>query len=178
MAKQMNYLNCRSSIQTGDIIGVEGTSFMSKVTQLVQRIGRQGEDSAVTHVGIAWWLEDRLYIVEMDGKYNVLRPLSQHAFVAPIRIWKCPVNRLRLINQFAYWTSRTIHYSITDLFKIGFRLWFGGRRSEDEDLVCSSFVGAWLRACGWDKLTTNMPSPSELSKALGPGFLRTLPEGK
>lgn len=168
----MNYLEARGSIQTGDIIGVEGGTRFSKIIKLIQRLGKQGEDSSVTHVGIAWWLDGRLYIVEMDGKCNVLRPLSQHAQVAPIRIWKCPVDRLRLMSEFSYWTSSTIHYSIPDLFKIGLRLLFGGRRSEDDELVCSSFVAAWLKSCGWNKLEINMPSPSEVSKALGKDYRR------
>lgn len=167
----MNYEEVRERIQTGDVLGVRGRGAFPWLTRSVQRIGGLGDLSGVTHVGVAWWVEGRLYSVEMDGRHNVLRPLSQHvADGCGVDVYRCPVV-VALPAHFDRATANPIKYSLLDLLKIGMRLVFGSKTGRDGDgeMVCSTFASRWLQWAGWPPPTgfPDMPSPGELCRALG-----------
>lgn len=72
MYKFYSYSNLEALVKNGDTIAIEGTSLISKAIKLIT-----GE--SVSHTGIALWLNNILYVVEMDMDKNVMVPLSQYA---------------------------------------------------------------------------------------------------
>jgi hypothetical protein len=166
----MIYQQARKLIKTGDVIAICGNSLFSKITKIVQRYAGLGEFANITHCGVAWWVEGRLYIVEMDGRHNVLRPLSQYAHKnLELRVYRVADQDL-MIEQFDDATRYDIAYSFLDLVKIGWRLIFGGaciNTSTDDSMVCSEFVARWLIKAGWvaPSQLPIMPSPAELCAA-------------
>jgi hypothetical protein len=167
----MRYEDIRGQIKTGDVLGVRGHGAFPLLTTIVQRLGGLGNSSSITHVGVAWWVEGRLYSVEMDGRHNVLRPLSQHiADGCEVDVYACPV-RETMPSEFDRATANPINYSVFDLVKIGMRLMFGSHtgRDNDADMVCSTFASRWLQRAGWPPPAgfPEMPSPGELCRALG-----------
>lgn len=167
----MTYEEVREQIKTGDVLGVRGRGFFSLITRTVQRLGGLRDQSGITHVGVAWWVEGRLYSVEMDGRHNVLRPLSQHvADGCGVDVYRCPVV-VAMPAQFDRATANPIKYSLLDLLKIGLRLIFGSKTGSDgdSDMVCSTFAARWLQWASWPPPTgfPDMPSPGELCRALG-----------
>lgn len=171
----MDYGKMRSKINTGDVLAIRGHTAFARLTAFVQRLGGLGELSGVSHMGIAWWVEGRLYSVEMDGRHNVLRALSQHiADGCVVGVYRCPVPDA-MAAQFDRATANPIKYSFADLVRIGARLIFGGKTSSDVDteMVCSTFAARWLQWAQWvpPPGLAAMPSPGELCRALGaPAF--------
>lgn len=169
----MQYATVRNHIKTGDILAVHGTSLLAVLTRVVQKLGGLGHLAAVTHVGVAWWVEGRLYSVEMDGRHNVLRSLSQHITEGcGVDVYRCPVTVSEAMPaQFDRATSYPIKYSVPDLIKIGLRLIFGGNTEDNDDreMVCSTFASRWLQWSGWHPPCgfPDMPSPAELCQSLG-----------
>lgn len=161
----MKYIEARDLIQSGDIIGIEGRTRASGLTRLVQKLGGLEEDANCTHLAIAWWLEGRLYLVEMDGKYNVLRPLSQYK--TNIRWWKCPADKEAMRFYFDAMTQDLVHYSMLDNISIGLRLLFGINPKDSSGENCSDFVVRWLALSGFDMCLPYNVSPAEVSKSLG-----------
>lgn len=168
----MDYRTARRLIQSGDILGVRGNNVMAKFTRLAQRIAGFDDAASITHCGVAWWDDGRLYSAEMDGKHNVLRPLSQHIDAGcAVDVFACPVAPSAVATQFDHAMSEPIAYGLLDLLRIGLRLVFGVPTGGegDNDLVCSTFAARWLAWAGWfapSDLPT-MPSPAELCAALG-----------
>lgn len=170
----MKYSDIRESIRTGDVIGVEGISFGASITRAVQKLGRQGDASNITHIAIAYWIGGRLFVMEMDGKYNVLRPLSQHAQECKLHIYDCPSDRELVEGLFDKYMSATIHYSQLDNIKTGLRLLFNLKQKDtDSSTNCSIFGYDLLVDAGW-YVRLNKPSPSEMCNILGvPKFITT-----
>jgi hypothetical protein len=166
-----HYEDIRVQIKTGDVLGVRGRGAFPMLTRTAQRLSGLGKLSGITHVGLAWWIDGRLYSVEMDGKHNVLRPLSHHiAGGCAVDVYRCPVPDSMAVH-FDRATARPIRYSLPDLIRIGYRLILGGRtgRDDERDMVCSTFAAQWLQWAGWapPKDFPHMPSPGELCRALG-----------
>lgn len=167
----MNYNDIRLEIKSGDIVAIHGKTLFAKITHLVQYLGGLNAESSISHVAVAWWLEDRLYCVEMDGRHNVLRPLSQYVNSnLKIDIYKCPVDLVNFANNFAKATSNSISYDTLMNIQIGLRLLFRikTKNNDDSSLVCSTFISKWLQWSGWivPSRYPELPSPAELCKAL------------
>lgn len=167
----MRYADARQRIRSGDLLGIHGRGTFPRVTHIVQFLGGLGMLSGITHIGVAWWFDGRLYSVEMDGRHNVLRPLSQHiADGCGVDVYRCPVPDT-MPAEFDRATANPIKYSLLDLLKIGVRLIFGGKtgRDDERDMVCSTFASRWLQWAGWlsPQAFPEMPSPGELCRALG-----------
>ena len=171
----MNYLEARRSIQSGDVIGVEGGTFWSKITRLVQKLAGHGSSALVTHNAMAWWLEDRLYLVEMDGKHNVLRPMSQYK--VPIRWYGCPGDRDRVKELFAAMTQDKIDYSVLQNVFSGLRILRRSKRliAKADGENCSHFVARWQKLAGWNVDLPDDPTPSEIDIAFDRLFVRIDP---
>ncbi len=168
----MTYADIRQQINSGDVLGVRGQGLFPSITRNVQRLGRLGAHSGITHAGVAWWVEGRLYSVEMDGKHNVLRPLSQYISSGfGVDIFRCPVQFEQMRDNYDRATALPIRYDLLDLIRIGSRLLFGTSTGQDDDkhLVCSTFAARWLQWSGWQtpQGLPDMPSPAELCQALG-----------
>jgi hypothetical protein len=162
----MRYENIRDQIRTGDLLGFKRKTFLAKLILLLQH-GFNAPAKKITHCGVAWWIEGRLYSVEMDGAHNVLRPVSQIvADSDQVFVYQNPVDESAMRNQFDRATSMPIAYGVFDLVRIGLRLIFGVPTGGDgdHDLVCSTFISRWLGWSGWiaPKDFPNMPAPAEL----------------
>ena len=154
------------------MLGVRGRGAFPWLTRNVQRIGGLGDQSGITHVGVAWWVEGRLYSVEMDGRHNVLRPLSQHvAEGSSVTVFRSPVTQDAMQAQYDRATSEPIQYDYLDLLRIGLRLLLRTSTGTDgnSEMVCSTFASRWLQWASWPPPTgfPDMPSPGELCRALG-----------
>ena len=168
----MNYQDVRSQITSGDLLGVSRKGLFWSLVRCAQRIAGLENYAEVTHIGVAWWLEGRLYSVEMDGSDNALIPVSQ--FIsggAKTMVLRCPVPSQAMAAQFERATSTPISYDYFDLIKIGLRLLFRTNPHADSnsDMVCSTFASRWLQWAGWASPENypSLPSPGELAKALG-----------
>ena len=173
----MNYDEARELINSGDQIGVEYSTPLAFIVRIVQRIAGLPEDTRrITHTCTAWWVEGRLYSVEMDGMHNVLRPMSQIMGKAnALHVYECPVPLKAMQDTFDIATSNSISYSIVDLVRIGLRMVLGLPNGGDGDksLVCSTFSARWLEWAGWSRPSSvpNMPSPGEFCGALKLKFI-------
>jgi hypothetical protein len=164
----MKYEEARSLINSGDPVGVEFNTPLAYLVRIGQRMaGLPAETRNITHTCTAWWVEGRLYAVEMDGMHNVLRPMSQLvAKASALHVYECPVPLKSMQDTFDRATSSPISYAILDLVRIGLRLAFrlpnGG--DGDKSLVCSTFTARWLEWAGWTRPASmsNMPSPGEV----------------
>jgi len=177
----MRYAQVRDQIQSGDVLGVRAHGLFPGITRNVQKIGRLGGFSGITHAGVAWWVEGRLYSVEMDGKHNVLRPLSQYiSSGCGVDIYRCPVKFELMRDNYDKATALPIRYDFLDLIRIGSRLIFGTATGQDDDtqLVCSTFAARWMQWAGWQPPPglAAMPSPAELCQALGDAVFSISPE--
>ncbi len=168
----MRYEDIRDQIADGDILGVSCKGLFWSLVKAVQRAAGLGQFSRITHVGVAWWVNGRLYSVEMDGAHNVLRSVSQHiAEGSSIAVFRAPVPPAAMQAQFDRATSIPLEYDYFDLLRIGLRLLFRadtGAEGEGER-VCSTFAAQWLRWANWPPPDgfPAMPSPGELCRALG-----------
>lgn len=171
----MKYEDVRNDIKHGDIVSVYHSGIFAALIRLVQRIAGFGDLAGVTHTGVAWWLQGRLYCVEMNGINNVLRPMSHYKSFKML-IHECPCTRPAMASLFAKETENPYIYSWSDIFRIGVRLIFKSGRGygEKNEAVCSTFVSSWLKNAGWVPPADfpDMPSPAEIAKALGqPAFV-------
>ena len=64
-----DYEKTRHLIHDGDLIAVRGTGLLAKLTSRVTK-------SPYTHTGIAVWLDDRLFMAELNSGRNHLTALS------------------------------------------------------------------------------------------------------
>jgi hypothetical protein len=168
-----------SQIKTGDILGVSCDGFFWSIVKQVQRAGGLYGFYQYTHIGVAYWADDVLYSVEMDGEDNVMRPLTQHINLGrEVAVFPSPVGTDAMKAQFAKATADSISYAWLDYISIGLRMIFGVHVGFDpdtsSDMVCSTFASRWLQWAGW-KAPATLPavaSPAELCKALGtPGII-------
>jgi hypothetical protein len=153
----------------GDILGVKQKSLFSQVTKLVQRLGGLGDASDITHVGVAHKIDGVWYSQEMDGKHNVLRPISQIIDDGlEIEVFRSGVivpSKILL-----KYLTKKISYSFLNLLKVGFHLLFDFDNNGSADFDkehCSNYVVAILRESGWRGNVYNMPSPAEVCLAMG-----------
>lgn len=168
----MRYEDIRDKIANGDILGVSCKGFFWSLVKFAQRASGLGKFAHITHVGVAWWVNGRLYSVEMDGAHNVLRPVSQHiAEGSSLAVFRSPVTQDAMQAQYDRATSEPIQYDYIDLLRIGLRLLFRTSTGTDSngEMVCSTFASRWLQWASWPppKSFPDMPSPGELCRALG-----------
>lgn len=168
----MRYQDARPLINTGDIIGIATHGVLQTLIRWVQRIAGFGRLSDMTHVGIAKWVYGRLFIVEMDGMRNVMRPLSQSEGLR-MYVFSNPVTEDAISGRFDELLDRKIAYGYWDLIRIGFRMIFGleapsVNEVDKDDQVCSHFVLTWLLLAGWEAPHSmpSEPSPCELCAPL------------
>lgn len=168
----MRYSDVRHQIESGDVLAVHGHGLFPAVIRIIQRLSGAGALAGITHVGIAMWLQGRLYSVEMDGRYNVLRPVSQHIKAGfRVDVYRCPVEYSAILAQFNRAISSPIHYDFIDLLDIGLRMLLRLRSTNagDGELVCSTYIARWLQWAEW-KVSTCFPAkpgPAEVCGELG-----------
>jgi hypothetical protein len=175
----MQYYQARPHISSGDVIGIATRGPLSPFIRFVQWLAGFGAMSDMAHVGVAKWIDERIFLVEMDGVRNVLCPLSQYAGLK-MYVYKCPVPVSAMDRLFDAVLGRFIPYGYFDLIAIGLRMVFRikGKTSatanaDMESMVCSHFALLWLTLSGWcpPPSMPAKPSPCELCGALEPKFV-------
>lgn len=158
----MRYDDIRELINTGDLIAVKRRD--SLFAQAIRFFTR----SDVTHVGIAVWLQDGLWLAELNGGGNHLVPLSQlsgkrfdvfarPSELPPVRIEAAIMQNLR----------EHVDYGFAALPVIGLLNWFRlqvtGRQRRI--VVCSGYCINIYVDAGWPEYT-RLLSPGELTDLL------------
>lgn len=147
----MYYREARDAIRDGDIIAVRGTSLLSRLIEAAT-------GGPWSHVGVAWWLEDRLMV-------------AQQREVVGCQI--VPVSRLLPFDWISTGVTLTARarsrafrdlgrsYSYLDALRVGI-----GLRAMHRDRVCSTFATTILGLCGRGLPTLERQSPAALVQAL------------
>lgn len=162
----MDYAAARPLIRSGDVIGVMSRKGpLAWITRAVMRIsgGRP-----YTHVGISLWQADRLYIVELNGGGNHMRPLSQisEPFDIARPLPDVSAEDVQIAVDFELETH--VGYGAASLVLIGLRRLFGQAPRAPWGLVCSGYVLSILRRLGWSPEGLHpMPAPDEIMRATG-----------
>lgn len=164
----MLYGQARHNLNTGDIVAIDTRN---RLTKTVQRIFKPSKYDQFTHIGILIWRGDHLHIVEMDGRYNVERPLSQYANAGKqILVFRLPVDQVKISKSIDLHMRDQVDYDYGSFFSIGARLAFGiGIADDPKKLVCTDFVLNILKAADMDILKDQivlgdkyLMTPSEL----------------
>lgn len=153
----MLYDIARDQIDTGDVIAVkEKYGVLSAFTRFFTR-------SDYTHVGIAIWLHDGLWMAELNGGRNHIIPISQLSDV-PYDVYHCPVeDRSRVDKAITDSLRVRVDYGFAALIPIGLlnfldvKVFLHARQI----LVCSGYCVAILEAAGWPE-RSRIISPKEL----------------
>ena len=162
----MDYAAARPLIRSGDVIGVMSRKGpLAWITRAVMRIsgGRP-----YTHTGLAMWQAGRLYIIELNGGGNHMRPLSQitQPFDVARPLPGVSAEDVQIAVDFELATH--VAYGTGSLILIGLRRLFGAAPRAPWGLVCSGYVLSILRRLGWSPEGLHpMPAPDEIMRAAG-----------
>lgn len=175
----MLYGDARQKLKTGDVVAIDTHN---PLTKAVQRIFGSVRYEQYTHIGILVWRGDHLHIVEMDGRYNVERPLSQYANAGKeILVFRLSdLDTAKISRSIDMHMRDEIKYDYGSFFSIGARLAFGiGIMDNPKKLVCTDFVLNILKEAGADILKDQiilgnkyLMTPAELCWYLGQSLLR------
>ena len=166
-----DYQKLRKTIRDGDIVGVAGVTWFARLTAILQKIAYpQSRNTDISHVGIAGWHGDKLFLLEMDGRWNVARPLSQHIEKANfIEVKVSPCGSNAMMSCFSKMMNEAVHYEQVEILQIGLRLLLKVKAKDVKaGEVCSTFATKWLQKSGWKppEEFPSLPSPSEVIDAL------------
>ncbi len=159
----LTYEEARPLIKDGDVISVREThGFLAPFTRFFTR-------SPHTHSGIAVWIDQGLWMAELNGGKNHLIPMSQLA-ETDFDVSDCPVPNRFAVRDAIFNSLRVkIPYSLVALVAIGLLSFFGIKKFVHwrEMLVCSGDIVAILEAAGWPE-HTRILSPGDLYGLLEP----------
>lgn len=174
MTAQLTYIQARTLIRTGDMIGVATGTLGGRIIHAAQAVAGLPY-SHITHSALALWVGTRLMAVEMGPAGNVIKPLSQYEH-KPMVV--CSPALGTDLSQFDLnldrVTERHIPYSLLDLVRIGARLlplrlldtrgWGG---DGDSDKVCSLLPAMVYARMGGDvSAIPALAAPAEVVCAL------------
>lgn len=171
----MLYAEARPLIETGDLIAVKGKSGpLAPLTKFFTR-------SEYTHVGVAFWMNDGLWLAETNAGNNHAIPCSQLEH-EDIDVFKCPkaLDKSRLLYAIHQMLRVKVPYGFTSLFIIGLADYMNFRvKSHDESLLsCAGFSGLIYELCGWP-IDTHLISPQKLTERLEMRFaIKATPQTK
>lgn len=143
----MLYTDARPHIQSGDILGWRDHNLFARIIRRVTM-------SAYSHVGTAWRVSDRVFVIEALGSKGVrMAPLSQRAPFWHVKMhspWTPEAER------FALETLDAEYAWIDALFAgLGIPMTNGGR------WICSEFSREVSRLCG-EKIPDTVQTPGQL----------------
>ena len=144
----MNYSQARSLIKSGDVILYRGKTALSRLICHVT-------GGSWSHVGIAYWVQDRLFIFQQEEFKNCnLQLLSETMPFDWIAL------NLTVPPDFEHWMYSQLNhpYSYWDAFLIGI-----GIKGESKTGTCSQLVKTCLYLMG---KYYNVQSPSDIADAL------------
>lgn len=162
----MDYKTIRPQLRDGDLVAVNTGN---RLTQWAQRTFGGGRFASITHVGVLVWRGDRLHVAEMDGRYNVERPLSHYINNRQlVGIFRTPSDRTTMVQSIDRAMQSAIHYDNADFGRIGLRLLTGFKLRDDaKRMVCSQFVTRIYCAAGLSLFDPDdMLTPSEVCAAM------------
>jgi hypothetical protein len=175
----VDYAAARNLIQDGDLIGVRD------VHGLLGRATVHFTHRPHTHTGVAIWLDERLFMADLNSGRNALHALSQlGAFDVcdpPAGIWR-PFIRQAIFS----WLASPINYGFLAFLMIGLRCylrikafihWRHIRVCSGASVEIFETAAALMREAGLAAPTAwkdhnRMISPGELVDELGPPRLR------
>jgi len=143
-----SYTALRQEIRSGDLIAFRGNSWVS---QLIRHVtgGRH------THVGVAFWMRGRLFLLEArEGAGVQLRACSN---VLPFDWIKTDISWTEKAETFAF-RELGKSYSYLDAVRAGF-----GSRLKGSGYICSEYAAeVQLRCGGVDPLSIPKAAPASL----------------
>jgi hypothetical protein len=153
----IGYAQARQYIEDGDLIAVRGRNgLLAHLTRLLSR-------SPVTHTGIALWMGEALWMVELNSGKNHAIPVSQLDGM-PFDVYDPPVPDRAAIRAATIAALRSkISYAFIALPVIGLlnlmqvKVLLHARRL----LVCSGYCVLIYEVAGWPE-RTRILSPAEL----------------
>jgi hypothetical protein len=155
----MKYLEARDKIRDGDMIAVRGRrGIFSILTYTVT-------DSPYTHVGTAVWLDDGLWLAEINIGGNHLVPLSQ--LRDDFDVFDCPTTRENARNAILVTLREHENYGVVDVFLIALKSLFGISLRSTKNDVCSEYVARIYRMAGAKFDLPQIPTPKDLARELG-----------
>lgn len=155
---KLKYKDARALIIDGDLVAViNPQGIFGYATQFFTR-------SKYTHVGIAIWLGDGLYLAELNSGRNHFIPLSQLEGVK-FDVYTPPYQLVDIRSAVFKWMREPIDYSFLASAVIGLRSWLGIKASINwkEQLVCSGWCMAVYQEDGMTRYS-RVVSPAELVK--------------
>jgi hypothetical protein len=163
-------------VKNGDIVAVHGLAVLSKMIYWTQTVAGLKDYASTTHLGIAWWLEGELCVVEMYGLCNIIRPIGQYLGLETLEIYRCPVPSDNMRSHWAWAINMPIGYSLLEGVWASLLAVMRLRGSKDGEgaMACSMFVARWLAKAGWQPPADfpQRPLPGHVCRALGQPFLR------
>jgi hypothetical protein len=157
----MDYIQACNGIETGDVIEIKGTKgFLTPLTKYFT-------SSEYTHVGIAYWMDKRLWLVEINGGKNHIIPFTQLADEA-FDVYENPGLDVRRIEESIEQSLRNkIDYGYLALPVVGLlnylkiKIFIHARKI----LECAGFSVMILEGAGWPE-HTRILSPQDLADLL------------
>ena len=143
----MNYAEARSKIQTGDLLAWRGDGLWSWLIRHVT-------GGAHTHVGVAWWFRDRLFVLEAKERVGVqMRALSN---TGSFDWLPTNINWTAYNEQFAF-SQLGKRYSYLEAVGAGL-----GFRVNNDEYICSEYAAAIYRRAGGVSTLAMSPTPTDL----------------
>ena len=144
----MNYADARNHIKSGDILAFRGRG---PIAWIIRRV----TGGSHTHVGVAWWLHNRLFVLEaVEGAGVQLRAASA-------------LGKFDWLPTGLSWTNDVEVFALSMLGKpysyleaIGAGLGF---EVSQDGFICSEYVAEIFRLAGvLDEQLANAPTPTDL----------------
>lgn len=130
----------------GDIVAID-TRFW--LTRCVQYMFNNGIYDNYTHLGMLIEKDNILYIAEMDGKYNVLRPFTQYNGYNKIVFRLNGLNEDKIKSSITKIMASKIEYDYKSFLVIGVRLITKLLMSDNtKKLICTDFISLILKDRG------------------------------
>jgi hypothetical protein len=140
------YQQARSLICDGDTVAIiTPHNWIGKVTQFFTR-------RKYTHTGIAIWIDDGLYLAELNGGGNHLTPLS-HWDGLDFDVCEMPIGLIDIRGAIFEMLRAPIEYSYAGFLAAGARAFFNIQQAIHwrNKLVCDGFCVAVYERAGWTK---------------------------
>ena len=158
----MNYLDARDKVETGDLIAVRDVhNILGTATQFFTH-------SPYTHTGVAVWLDERLFMADLNSGRNALHAVSQ---LRNFDVFHPPegVDRGAIRRSIFDWLADPISYGFAAFVVIGLKCFLKLKTFIHwrKVIVCSGGSVQIYENAGWSE-HSRMVSPGELTEMVGP----------
>lgn len=164
----MDYLTASSQIENADVLAFHGKQFFSRIIQFRTL-------SRVSHVGLTYWLENRLCVLEAVGTGIRLYPIDRYLEAGCEIHWhqllakEYKVNRQIVIEEalrhwgapYAKWYQFIRSWGIVS--RRLFKRWNTPTDVDPEGMFCSELVGHSLVRGGYNEANGHIIVPAKTS---------------